>query len=171
MINDFLTVSRLKSGKFNIEKVSTDLRKTIKTEVKSLENQFLSKEIKLKINIDAHIPMINADEQKLRQVMMNLIDNAMYYTPQGGEVEVTLRWSDKNLVFEVKDSGIGVPKADQSMLFTRMYRASNAQKMRPDGTGLGLYLAKKVVLGHGGHIIFKSKEGEGSTFGFSIPIK
>jgi signal transduction histidine kinase len=171
LINDFLTVSRLKSGKFNIEKVKTDLKKTIRAEIKSLENQFASKEIELKINIDAHIPIFRADEQKLRQVMMNMIDNAMYYTPQGGEVEVTLKLGDRGLIFEVRDSGIGVPKEDQSMLFTRMFRASNAQKMRPDGTGLGLYLAKKVVLGHGGHIIFRSKEGEGSTFGFTIPTK
>ncbi len=171
LINDFLTVSRLKSGKFTIETTKTDLKKTIEAEIKSLENQFLLKNIKLKINVDRHIPLIEVDKQKLRQVMMNLIDNAMYYTPQGGEVEVTLRLANKGLIFEVKDSGIGVPKKDQAMLFTRMFRASNAQKMRPDGTGLGLYLAKKVVLGHGGHIIFRSKEGEGSTFGFTIPTK
>jgi signal transduction histidine kinase len=95
----------------------------------------------------------------------------MHYTPSGGEVNVTLKKVDHSIIFEVKDSGIGVPKEDQAELFSKMFRASNAKKMRPDGTGLGLYLAQKVILGHSGHVIFKSKEGEGSTFGFKIPIK
>jgi signal transduction histidine kinase len=171
LINDFLTVSRLKSGKFNIEKVKTDLKHTLRSEAKNLESQFKSKEIKFKIKIENKIPIIKADEQKLRQVMMNLIDNAMYYTPQGGEVEVTLKRDGQEIIFEVRDSGIGVPESDRDMLFTKMFRASNAQRMRPDGTGLGLFLTKKVVLGHKGRVIFRSIQGQGSVFGFSIPIK
>ncbi len=171
LINDFLTVSRLKSGKFNIDRVKTDLKQILRSEVRNLESQFKAKEIHLKVNIGSKIPALNADEQKLRQVMMNLIDNAMYYTPQGGEVEVTLIKEGTEIIFEVKDNGIGVPAEDQSMLFTKMYRASNAQRMRPDGTGLGLFLAKRVVSGHKGHVIFRSTEGEGSVFGFRIPIR
>ncbi len=171
LINDFLTVSRLKSGKFAIEKVDTDLKAALKDEVVDLEHQFAAKNVKLNLHIDGQIPRMNADEQKLRQVMMNLMDNALHYTPEGGTVEVTMKMDGRQLCFEVKDNGIGVPKAEQAKLFSKMFRAGNAQKMRPDGTGLGLYLAKKVVLGHNGHIIFKSKEGEGSTFGFKIPLK
>jgi signal transduction histidine kinase len=171
LINDFLTVSRLKSGKFDIEKNETDLKSMLKSEAASLEDQFKSKDVKLWVNIDAHIPKTNVDEQKLRQVMMNLIDNALHYTEKDGKVEVTLKQDGRSVVFEVKDNGIGVPKESQAELFSKMFRADNAKKMRPDGTGLGLYLAKKVVVAHNGHIIFKSKEGEGSTFGFKIPIK
>jgi signal transduction histidine kinase len=171
LINDFLTVSRLKSGKFSIEKIETDLKVALKEEVVDLEHQFESKNVKLNVHIDGHVPMMRADEQKLRQVMMNLMDNALHYTPSGGKVEVTMKMDGKQVCFEVKDNGIGVPKAEQAKLFSKMFRAGNAQKMRPDGTGLGLYLAKKVVLGHGGHIIFNSKEGEGSTFGFKLPLK
>lgn len=171
LINDFLTVSRLKSGKFSIEKTDTDLNKVLKSEVSNLTAQFKAKGVSLKVNIDESLPIIKADESKIRQVMMNLIDNALYYTPAEGEVNVSLKKATSGIIFEVKDSGIGVPKDDQSKLFSKMFRAGNAQKMRPDGTGLGLYLAKKVILGHHGHIIFNSVENEGSTFGFKIPTK
>jgi len=172
LINDFLTVSRLKSGKFSVDKTDTNLKTLLKSEVEGLNTQFESKNVKLKVSIDEKVPTsIKADESKIRQVMMNLIDNALYYTPAEGEVDVTLKKTGQGIVFEVKDSGIGVPKEDQPKLFAKMYRASNAQKMRPDGTGLGLYLAKKVVLGHNGHIIFNSIEGQGSTFGFRIPMR
>lgn len=169
LINDFLTVSRLKSGKFSIDRVNSNLSQVLRNEAKDIEQQFKVKGVKLKLNIDSNIPKIYADELKLRQVMMNLMDNALHYTKEGGEVDVKLTRQGKNITFEVSDSGIGVPKEEQKKLFTKMFRADNAQKMRPDGTGLGLYLAKKVVMGHGGHIIFRSKEGVGSTFGFVIP--
>lgn len=171
LINDFLTVSRLKSGKFTVDLVECDIKKVIVDEVESLKEQFKSKDIRLKVNVDNHIGKMKIDEQKIRQVMMNLIDNALHYTNAGGEVEATLKREGNSVVFEVKDSGIGVPKEDQAHLFSKMFRSGNARDLRPDGTGLGLYLAKKVVLGHHGHIVFKSEVGKGSTFGFKIPIK
>lgn len=171
LINDFLTVSRLKSGKFNIDKTDTNLKTLLKGEVDGINAQYKAKGVSLKVSIDEKIPIIKADESKIRQVMMNLIDNALYYTPVEGTVDVSLKKTTGGIVFEVKDSGIGVPKDDQPKLFAKMYRASNAQKVRPDGTGLGLYLAKKVILGHQGHIIFSSVEGKGSTFGFRIPSR
>jgi signal transduction histidine kinase len=79
--------------------------------------------------------------------------------------------TNKKIEFTVTDSGIGVPKHVQHHLFTKFYRADNARKMRPDGTGIGLFMAKKVITAQGGTIIFKSSEGKGSIFGFSFPIK
>ena len=110
------------------------------------------------------------DEAKLRQVVMNFIDNAVYYSEPNSEIIVTVKRDNSQIKFTVEDSGMGVPKGDQDQLFTRFYRAPNARSRRPDGTGVGLYLAKKVVLAHGGDIIFKSREGKGSTFGFTLPI-
>ena len=102
--------------------------------------------------------------------MMNFIDNAVYYAkPDGGEVLIVLEKQRDAVVFSVKDNGIGVPARARRHLFTKFYRADNAKKARPDGTGIGLYMAKKVVLAHGGSIIFESKEGEGSEFGFRLP--
>jgi signal transduction histidine kinase len=108
------------------------------------------------------------DETKIRQVVMNFLDNALYYTPSGGRVTVELKATDKTIEYLVTDSGIGIPKDEQHNLFTKFYRASNASKMRPDGTGLGLYMVKKVIVAQGGTILFNSVEGEGSTFGFSF---
>ena len=109
------------------------------------------------------------DEDKIRQVIMNFADNAIYYTPSGGKIVVELKASESSIEYIVKDSGIGVPKHEQHHLFTKFYRAGNARKARPDGTGLGLFMAKKVITAQGGSILFSSEEGKGSVFGFSFP--
>ncbi|MGZ6004859.1 MAG: sensor histidine kinase, partial [Candidatus Saccharimonadales bacterium] len=115
-------------------------------------------------------PLLSLDDQKMRQVVMNLIENALLYTPKG-KVTVSLETSDKQIEFLVKDNGIGVPRAQQHKLFTKFFRADNAKRTRPDGTGIGLFLVKRVVEAHGGHVIFVSEEKKGSTFGFSLPTK
>jgi len=106
------------------------------------------------------------DETKIRQVIMNFIDNAIYYTPAGGTIKVKLVDSPRTVELHVEDNGIGVSKEEQAHLFTKFYRAGNARKARPDGTGLGLFMAKKVVIAQGGSVLFESKEGKGSMFGF-----
>ena len=91
-----------------------------------------------------------------------MLDNAIRYTPKGGKIYVELFTERDRLNFKVKDSGIGIPKSEQPRLFSKMFRATNAKSIRPDGTGLGLYLARKIVLGHGGHVIFTTDQGLGS---------
>jgi len=115
--------------------------------------------------------MIDIDESKIRQVIMNFADNALYYSHEDSDININLSVMGDNVVFIVKDTGIGVPSNEQEQLFSKFYRASNARKQRPDGTGVGLYLSKTVIDAHGGKIIFDSIEGKGSTFGFSLPIK
>lgn len=87
-------------------------------------------------------------------MIINFTDNALYYTKENGSVKVSLEETSKSIELKVKDSGIGVPQALQHKLFTKFYRADNAQAVRPDGTGLGLFMAKKVILAQGGSIIF-----------------
>ena len=106
------------------------------------------------------------DDVKTRQVIMNFADNAIYYTPAGGHIEVKVEETPNSIELRVIDDGLGVPKADHAHLFTKFYRAGNARKARPDGTGLGLFMAKKVIVAQGGSLIFESEEGKGSTFGF-----
>ena len=101
---------------------------------------------------------------------MNFIDNAIYYT-QRGEVRVVLEQTGDHVRLEVRDTGIGVPEEAKRKLFSKFFRAENAQVVRPDGTGLGLYLAKRVVEDQDGTIIFNSVQGKGSTFGFELPFK
>lgn len=171
VIGDFLNVSRLQTGKFEIQKEQGDFVKIIESELSGLQEMAKMREIKLEfLKNDSKIEFF-ADFDKLRQVAMNMIDNAIYYSPSKTKVEISLEKSDNFVIFKVKDNGIGVPKSQQEKLFSKFYRADNAKKKRPDGTGVGLYLAKEVVKGHGGEIIFESQEGKGSVFGFKIPFE
>jgi signal transduction histidine kinase len=170
LIADLLNVSRLQSGKFIIENKPTDLAKMAEDEVSQLKDTAEHHKLKLTLHKPDNVPMFNLDETKIRQVLMNFLDNAIYYTPAGGSIDVALELTDKSISYTVTDTGLGVPKAEQHHLFSKFYRAGNARKMRPDGTGLGLFMAKKVIAAQGGAIIFKSVEGKGSIFGFSFPL-
>lgn len=170
LINDFLNVSRLQTGKFLVEKRPVDLAKVVGQELESLATNAKSRNLSFTYRAPKNLPMLNLDEGKMRQVIMNFSDNALYYSHENTKIAVRLVLQKNDIVFTVKDTGIGVPRAEQSQLFTKFYRASNARKQRPDGTGVGLFLAKKVIDAHGGHVVFESSEGKGSTFGFSLPL-
>lgn len=169
LIADLLNVSRLKTGKFVIEKRATNLADLVEDEVSQLRGTAEARNLKLFYDKPAKLPLLMLDETKIRQVVMNFIDNAIYYTAPGGEIHVILADTGETVELSVQDTGMGVPKHDQHRLFTKFYRANNAKKARPDGTGLGLFMAKRVIVEQGGAIIFKSQEGKGSTFGFTFP--
>jgi len=173
LIDDLLNVSRMEAGKFYIEPTKVDLTELVVEEINLLQTMAKSKKVNLssKLHIDKH--KLNLDENKTRQVVMNLIDNAVHYSEPpkgGGRVEVSLHENKKEITFKVTDNGIGVPKDQQSKLFTKMFRARNAKELRPDGTGLGLFLVKRVIEDQGGSLIFESKPGKGSIFGFKMPL-
>ena len=171
LIADLLNVSRLKTGKFIIESKPTYLPDVIDSEMQQLVQSAKAHNLELVFNKPASFPTLNLDETKTRQVIMNFMDNAIYYTPSGGHIHVELTATNKEIQYKVVDDGLGVPKSEQPHLFTKFFRADNARKARPDGTGLGLYMAKKVIVAQGGSLIFESQEGKGSTFGFSFPRK
>ncbi len=169
LIADLLNVSRLKTGKFVIEPAPTDLTHMIQEELDQLTETAEAREITIIYKKPKNFPQLMLDETKMRQVVMNFVDNAIYYTPAGGHIEIKLEEVAHGIELRVIDNGIGVPKHEQHHLFTKFYRAANARKARPDGTGLGLFMAKKVIVAQGGSLIFDSKEGVGSTFGFRFP--
>ena len=169
LINDFLNISRIQTGKFLIEKREVDLRRIAKQEVDALQTTAQSRDLTLKLIAPDEPIKLALDEGKIRQVIMNFIDNALYYSRPETTITVELKQSMQKVMLEVHDNGIGVPLKQQEKLFSKFFRADNAKRQRPDGTGVGLFLAKKVVDGHGGRIIFSSFEGKGSTFGFSLP--
>lgn len=171
LINDFLNVSRLQTGKFVINRDVVNLGDVAREEVSLLGVVARQRGVTVKLTVDKNIPLINVDSEKLRQVIMNMIDNAIYYSKKHGVVQVSMKQEVDHIIFMVKDHGIGVPKEEQSGLFGKFFRASNARKRRPDGTGVGLFLARKVILLHGGQVIFESEEGKGSTFGFRLPLR
>lgn len=168
LITDLLNISRLKTGKFVIEPSPTDLSAVIQEEMSQLVETAKAKRIALTYEKPAAFPKLLLDTTKIRQVIMNFMDNAIYYTHDGGHIRVELQDKPAAVELRVVDDGIGVPKSEQPHLFTKFYRAANARKARPDGTGLGLFMAKKVVIAQGGSIIFSSREGHGSTFGFVL---
>jgi signal transduction histidine kinase len=175
LVTELLNVSRITSGKFTIEASSVNLADLIDQEVKALAGMAEAHNVELTYSKPKNFPLLMLDEDKTKQVVANFIDNAIYYSKhQGGKVIVSLS-SDEYIEFKVIDNGIGVPASEKAHLFTKFYRAKNAKEARPDGTGVGIYLAKVVVAEQGGELIFESKEGEGSTFGFRFnkdgPIK
>lgn len=171
LISDFLNVSRLQTGKFVIEKRPVDLAKLVRNELESLEPNAAARGLKFIYEHSKKIPKLSLDENKIQQVVMNFSDNAIYYSKDGSTIAVTLKLVKGAVEFKVKDTGIGVPEAQQDQLFNKFFRATNARQQRPDGTGVGLFLAKKVIDAHDGDIIFTSKENRGSTFGFRLPLE
>lgn len=171
LISDFLNVSRLQTGKFVVDRKQSDLAEVVKQEVANIKQIAQSHQVHIEYKQPARFPMLYLDEGKIRQVIMNFIDNAIYYAPDSTLIKVALSVEDGEAVLRVIDKGMGVPEEAQGKLFTKFFRAENARKQRPDGTGVGLFLAKKVIDGHDGEIVFESTLGKGSTFGFRLPIK
>ena len=169
LINDLLNISRMTSGKFHLDISVNDIQALIETEVDQHKEEAAMKKVTIQYHkTDQQIPKIAFDKVKMQQVVSNFISNAIEYSPEG-EVEIFLDFKDDSVSLRVKDNGIGVPEEQKAKLFTKFYRGDNAKKIRPDGTGIGLYLAKRVIEDHKGKIIFESEPNKGSTFGFTIP--
>jgi signal transduction histidine kinase len=166
LISDLLNLSRLNTGKFVIEPTEVDLREVVRAEMEQLVETARAREVEMVYDGAPEVAGLMLDETKIHQVVMNFLDNAIYYTPAGGKIRVSLHETSTAIECRIRDNGIGVPRAAQHRLFSKFYRADNAQRARPDGTGLGLFMAKKVIVAQGGAIIFESEEGKGSTFGF-----
>ncbi|MEX2014664.1 MAG: ATP-binding protein [Candidatus Saccharimonadales bacterium] len=171
LIADLLNVSRLKTGKFVIDPTPTNLADVIEGEIDQLKETAKAKRVEIEYEKPKNFPTLALDETKIRQVIMNFSDNAIYYTPSGGKIKVELIEDESSIYFKIIDNGLGIPKKDIPHLFTKFYRASNARRARPDGTGLGLFMAKKVIDAQKGHILFESQENKGSTFGFCFDKK
>jgi signal transduction histidine kinase len=110
------------------------------------------------------------DEQLMRQAMLNVIGNAIKYTPEGGEITIAITRTDDSISWIVQDNGIGIPKSAQARLFEKFYRADNAEAVDTDGKGLGLYMVRLIITRFGGRIHWTSEEGRGTTFGFVLPL-
>lgn len=171
LISDFLNVSRIQTGKFELERTQTNLAEVLSDEIEQLRVMASSRNLKINYAVPSHFPAAYIDQDKFRQVMMNFIDNAIYYSNPNTTITISLTKEVDDIVFKVMDQGIGVPSEERHKLFTKFYRASNAKKQRPDGTGIGLFMAQKVIVAHGGSVVFESKENQGSTFGFRLPLK
>jgi signal transduction histidine kinase len=171
LVNDLLNVSRIESGTIEVTPVETDVRALAKGTADELSPLVGARKQKLKFVAAKDLPRVRIDPKLVRQVFVNLLSNAVKYTPEGGKIALEMTVSGKDLLVTVTDSGIGIPKAQHGRLFTKFFRADNAQASEADGSGLGLYVCKSVVELSGGKIWFTSEEGKGTTFSFSLPLK
>jgi PAS domain S-box-containing protein len=168
LINSLLDMSRLESGRFQIFKKDVSIRDIILDAMKTLNSLAREKNITLNENVPKQLPDMEADNDRMRQVILNLVGNAIKFSDRGETVDINVGTKDDKLLFQVIDHGTGIKKVDMRHLFERFYRAEG-ETVR-GGTGLGLYISKQIIDAHGGKIWAESKYGEGSTFNFSLPL-
>ncbi len=170
LIDNLLTVAKIESGSFPLVKTDVSLEILAQKLVQKFKPFALASNIKLMLFSADHSLKVLADSLWIEQVMENFLDNAIKYTKGGGEVIIKIYQKRKKVFFEVQDSGVGIPKAEQNFIFEKFFRSANSLKKQTEGTGLGLHIAKKIVVKMGGEISFSSKENKGSSFWFSLPL-
>jgi signal transduction histidine kinase len=167
-VKDVLSLSRLKAIR-TIEMSAVSLPQAIRDAVETMYISPEEKKVKLILDLPDTLPKTRINEVQIKELVINLVANAIKYTPGGGKVKVSAKEYDESILVEVSDTGIGIPSNDLDKVFEEFYRAENAKSVERDGTGLGLPIAKQIIESHGGKIWVNTKLGEGSTFSFTLP--
>ncbi len=170
LVNTLLDVSRIESGKLVIEPKITDLKVLLNGLLSELESQLKNRNQVIKVDLPHDLPDVLLDPKLIRQAYMNYLTNAIKYSPQNTTITLKISQTSTEIISEVKDEGLGIALSEQDRIFQKFFRASNTGKQDTDGNGLGLYLVKSIVESSGGKVWFKSVEGKGTSFFFSIPF-
>jgi len=168
-VNDILWASRLDAERLQLELGSHDPRELAQTVVRAAKVQ-LPQTVSLALSCEPDLPPVVGDPDKIRQVLTNLIDNAIKYSPEGGRVTVGVTRADHAVRFSVVDQGLGIPQSEQRRIFDKFYRVDPNLARGVGGTGLGLYISRELVRRMKGTITVESREGEGSRFSFELPV-
>ena len=171
IVQDLLTLSRLDSGRADMKMVRFPFREAIDAVCRAVDLEAKRHHHTLIRNYGPTLPMITGDRSRLEQVMMNVIGNAIKYTPDSGIIQVDAGVTGKNVWMEVSDNGIGIPKQDRERIFDRFYRVDKARSRESGGTGLGLSIAREIVMRHNGSIALTDHEGPGTTVRIVLPIR
>jgi PAS domain S-box-containing protein len=170
LVNTLLNVSRLEMGTFIIEPKELSLVETADSVLKELEVQIRQKQQKITKVYDKKLPAkYSADAKLLRMIFQNLLSNAVKYTPKKGNIDLSISMDKSKIKLIVADSGLGIPKAEQTRIFEKLFRADNARVADTEGTGLGLYIVKNIINVIGGQISFQSQENKGTVFLVELP--
>jgi signal transduction histidine kinase len=165
-----LTLARLESPSFGLEKSNTNVAALLEDAVLQVSDLAEERGLALSLNVAPGLPRLPADRARLKQVVLNLIDNALKYTPPGGTVTISARAADGRLICDVQDTGEGIPPDDLPYIFDKLYRARRAKGRPVEGSGLGLTIAQQIIRAHGGDIAVQSELGRGTTFTFTLPV-
>ena len=169
MVSELLDLARIEGGTQLRFDPDVDLGRLAEASVERLRLFAERQGVTLEVSVEPGMPLIQGDEARLGQVFINLVHNAVKFSPDGGEVRVMVQVVDDEALVSVADHGIGIARSDRARVFERFYKVDRA-RVRGGGTGLGLSIARHVVQGHGGRIWVESEDGEGSTFMFTIPL-
>jgi len=172
LINDLLNVTRIEEGRYLYKPTPTNLEKIVQDVISSYQEKIKKRNLKFEFKKpEKKLPKAMIDVEKMKLAIQNLLDNAISYTPPGGKVSISLKYVKKEIEFSIKDTGIGIPRDQQKRVFTKFFRGKNAIRIETEGTGLGLFITKNIIEAHGGKIWFRSKEGKGTIFYFTLPVK
>jgi two-component system phosphate regulon sensor histidine kinase PhoR len=168
MVQELLELSRIESGRAPLQLVPVPVADVVLPPVERLRPQAERAGLTLTVALPPDLPPLQADAERIQQVVTNLVHNAVKFTPPGGQVSVWAERAGDEVVVRVHDTGVGIPSDDLPRIFERFYKADRARS--GGGTGLGLAIARHIVQAHGGRIWVESVEGQGSTFYFSLPL-
>jgi two-component system phosphate regulon sensor histidine kinase PhoR len=170
LTDDLLKLSRIEAGKLDLEFRAVSLADVIGPCLDTTRLKAARKQLALEVPSSEAWPVVRGDAASLREVLQNLLDNAVQYTPPGGRISLRVETQDHHAILSVSDTGIGIPQAEQGRIFERFYRIDAARSPDAGGTGLGLAIAKHIVEAHGGRLWVESVVGQGSHFRFTIPL-
>ena len=169
LINDLLELSRIESGKMMLDLTPCRIDTVLKPVINGMKKQAENKSVRIINEVPDTLPAVLADEDKIAQILLNLIDNAIKYNRPGGSVRISAEEEKESVKITVSDTGIGIPEEDLGRIFERFYRVDKARSRDMGGTGLGLSIVKHIVQTHGGRIAVDSEPGKGSSFSFFLP--
>jgi signal transduction histidine kinase len=171
LINDVLNFQKIESGQIDWRITKVDLRRVIEDSVGATNQLIVDKRIVLSMNVPEQVPLINGDQDRLIQVMVNLISNAVKFNDSDqGQITIGLNEASDHLHLYLTDNGIGISPEDQKIIFDKFRQVKNPAGGRPRGTGLGLAITRSIIAFHGGRIWVDSTVGKGSTFHFTLPL-
>jgi two-component system phosphate regulon sensor histidine kinase PhoR len=169
MVSELIELSRIETGKIKLKLEPLNLNLLAEEVIARLGPQADRQQVSLSAELASGLPAVQVDKERIKQVMMNIIHNAIKFTATGGKVIVSTRLDGELVTTQVSDTGIGISREDLPHIFERFFKADKSRST--SGTGLGLAIAKHTVQIHGGSVWVQSEEGKGSTFGFSLPLK